>query len=374
MIRCNPALAAVFLVSLCAQAEEKEKPGPKRPAYAVPDQADFTIRDVTVERFVGKKDGKTVAFDIAGSLRVPKSGKKARWPAVLWISGSGSQTRHGYAPQGGNRILDPGSWQIHDAVAEAGFVVLCLDDRGIGKTPLGEEGVDKNEIGYDELVGDAQACLDWLRKRDEVDPKGVFIIGHSEGGLTAPILASRNDWVAGILCMGALGRNLWDVTLDQVGTSMKNQPAAMREANLKAQREFMGACKEDREPNFSILGPMAARQLEAAWKAKVAPIKAWWRDHFNLDVPEIHRGVACPVFIAHGEKDFQTHRDKDAKQFLKDLLDGPCTDVHLKVYADLDHLFKACGGKESTIKMYFTDRKVDEDFIADIVAWLKSHS
>jgi alpha-beta hydrolase superfamily lysophospholipase len=270
-------------------------------------------------------------------------------------------------------VLDIGSWEIHDAIAEAGFVVLSTDDRGIGGTPLGEDGVNPVEIGYDELVGDAQAALDWLKGRDEVDPGRIFIIGHSEGGLTAPLLVTRNDWVAGIICMSAMGRNLWEVTLDQVQAGMKNLPEPAREGNMKAQLEFMQACKDGRLPDFSILGAAAAAQLESAWKAKVVPIKAWWQDHFSLDVRKIHSAVACPVFVAQGEKDFQTSADKDARQILKDVAEGPCTDLRLKVYADLDHLLKPCGGRDSSIQMYFTDRRVDGGFVKDVVRWLKDH-
>ncbi|MCU0723515.1 MAG: alpha/beta fold hydrolase, partial [Planctomycetes bacterium] len=256
MIRFEAALVLILVGALCVQAQEKPKPPAELPTYALPAGAHFTIQDVTIPRVVAMKKETAVAFDIAGSLRVPKDGDPAqKRPAVLWISGSGSQTRHGWAPQGPGRVLDVGSWEIHDALAEAGFIVLSTDDRGIGGTPLGEAGVDPVEIGYDELVGDAQAALDWLKGRDEVDPGRVFVIGHSEGGLTAPLLATRNDWVAGIVCMGAMGRNLWDVTLDQVQAGMKNAPEPVREGNMKAQLEFMQACKEGRLPDFSILGP-----------------------------------------------------------------------------------------------------------------------
>ncbi len=372
MIRCHAVLGLILLGNVYAQAREPGQPEPGRTAYALPEDANFTIRDVGIERIVAvKKDG-AVSFTIAGSLRVPEgAGPDAGWPAVLWISGSGSQTRHGFAPAGGGRVLDAGSWEIHDAVARAGFVVLSTDDRGVGGTPLGEKGADPREIGYDELVGDAQAALDWLFEREEVDGERVFLIGHSEGGLTAPLLASREEAVAGIVCMGAMGRNLWHVTYDQVAATMKHLPEAMREANLKAQEELMRACKEDREPDFEVLGKAAAPQLEATWKTKVAAVKAWWHDHFHLDVPAIHRSVACPVFIAQGEKDFQTRADQDARRILTNVAGGPCADLSLRVYADLDHLFKPCGGKDSTMAMYFTDRRVDAGFLGDVVAWLQ---
>ena len=95
----------------------------------------FTVSEVTIERPFGPaEDG--ASFPVAGSLRVPtKPRPKPGHPAVLFISGSGSQTRDGV--QGG---LDLGTREVLDAVADAGFVVLATDDRGVGKTPIGPEG------------------------------------------------------------------------------------------------------------------------------------------------------------------------------------------------------------------------------------------
>ncbi|MCG3182340.1 MAG: Esterase EstD [Planctomycetes bacterium] len=356
MTRISAALLILALLAgatLCQDA----------PAWQPPEGAKFTAEDVSIER----KEGEG-AFQIAGTLRVPTGDKPgAGWPAVLFVSGSGSQTRHGFQGK-----LDIGTWEVLDAVANAGFVVLATDDRGIGATPMGAEGVKPTEIGYNHLLGDARACLDWLKAREGVNKQRVFVIGHSEGGLTAPILAGESE-IAGVVYMAAAGRNMYDITLEQVEASMAKLPKATRDANLKAQREFQDAVKEGREPDFNILGAAAAPALKNAWKLQVEPIKAWWHDHFNLDVPALQAKVKCPVFVAQGAADFQVSPERDAKQIVKDLMAGECADVKLKIYADLDHLFKPCNGKPSEMKMYFEDRRVDPAFIRDIVQWLEDH-
>ena len=341
----------------------QDKPAPK---YTAPADAAFTVEDVKVFRVTAMGKEEAEGFDIGAAVRVPTGERpEAGWPAVFFISGSGSQSKHGL--QG---PLDLGSWELLDAIANAGFVVMSSDDRGIGDTPIGEEGFDPKELGYDELVGDARAVLNALLAREDVNKERVFVIGHSEGGITAPILAGEKG-LAGVVFMAAAGRNMYDVTYEQVEDSIAGQPKARQEATLKAQKEFQDAVKEDREPDFNILGANAAKSLEAAWKAQVVPIKAWWHDHFNLDVPAIHGALTCPCLITQGAADFHVKTGADAKQIMKNLLAGKCTDATIKIYDDLDHLFKPCGGRKSETKMYYEDRRVDAAFIKDLVNWLK---
>ena len=55
-------------------------------------------------------------------------------------------------------------------------------------------------------------------------------------------------------------------------------------------------------------------------------------------------------------------------------MDGSCTDVKLKLYPDLDHLFKPCNGRVSEMKMYFEDRRVSSEYVKDVTGWLESHA
>ncbi|MBX3474737.1 MAG: alpha/beta fold hydrolase [Planctomycetes bacterium] len=353
------AIAFSLLLGLAIASNAQEVPAP----YKLPDNAAFTEEDVNINVTADAPDK---AWAIAGTLNIPKGDKpEAGWPAVLYISGSGSQDRHGF--QG---ALDLGTWQILDAIANAGFVVLRTDDRGLGKTPLGAPGTKPEDLGYDDLVSDARHGLKYLQGRAEVNKKKIFIVGHSEGGLTAPILASEDSSVAGVVCLAAMGRNLYDVTFEQVQDSIAKQPKAAQDQTLKVQKEFQDAVKEGREPDFNILGPLAAAQLKANWK-QVVPIKKWWREHFLKDVPAIHAKLTCPVLVLQGEADFQVKPDKDARQIIRNLMAGPCKAATLKVYADLDHLFKPCGGRKSEMKLYFEKRDVDPRVIKDLTGWLK---
>jgi dienelactone hydrolase len=309
-------------------------------------------------------------FEIAGSLNIPSEGK-GPWPAVFFISGSGPQDRHGFTPgaRQGTVGLDCGTWEILDALAESGFVVLRVDDRMTGATPLGPQGVDYRELGFFALVSDARSCMNWLKEQPEVDRKRVFVIGHSEGGITAPVLASEVDsGLAGIVCMAGCGRNFYEVIFDQVAEAGKNQPEALREASLKIQRELMNATKENREPDYGIVP-------KALWnRPDVVATRKWSREHFNLDLTAIHKKVSCPALVVNGESDFQVSSEKDARLLAAEVAQGKCKDVTLRLYPDLDHLFKACGGRPSTMKIYEEKRPIDAVFLRDLLQWLKARA
>ncbi len=369
-------LPLALAVCVAAQAGDGPAPAPRpHPSYRVPENARFASSEVRIRRpgdftqiRVDPSAGRAPedAFEIAGELSVPKEGK-GPFPAVFFVSGSGMQDRHGFAP--GAPKIDLGTWQVLDAIADAGFVVLRVDDRATGGTPPGFLGVDFKEVGFQALVSDARACARWLRARPEVDPTRVFLVGHSEGGITATLLAGEADLrIAGVVCMAGGGRNLYDVIYEQVEDAMKGQPAAIRDANLRIQKELMDATKAGREADPGIVPGLI-------WnRADVVAGRKWMREHFTLDATALHKRVACPALVVNGERDMQVSADRDARLLATGLMAGPAKDVTLRIYDDLDHLFKACGGKPSTLEMYEEKRNVAPAFLADLVAWLRRHA
>lgn len=368
--------AIAFASCVVAEADDGPAPAPRpHPTYRMPGSARFASTEVRIPRPGDLTQVRTeetavpapeAAFEIAGELSVPKE-RKGPIPAVFFVSGSGVQDRHGFSP--GAPKIDLGTWQVLDAIAEAGFVVLRVDDRATGGTPPGFEGVDVKEVGFQALVSDARACVRWLRARPEVDPSRVFLLGHSEGGITATLLAGEADLqIAGIVSMAGGGRNLYDVIYDQVADGLKGMPPAIREANLRVQRELMDATKAGREPDPGIVPA-------SIWnRADVVAGRKWMREHFTLDVTAMHKRVTCAALVVNGERDMQVSADRDARRLATELMAGPARDVTLRIYLDLDHLFKACGGRPSSLRIYEEKRDVDATFLADLVAWLERHA
>jgi len=123
---------------------------------------------------------------LGGTLTIPQGGPK-RYPAALLISGSGSQDRDGKI----------GASSLYKLVAEKltanGAAVLRHDDRGVGKSTM-----PKTPTTYRDLINDSKAAIQYLRNRGEIDPDRIVLIGHSEGGTTAAIIASEDPKIEAI--------------------------------------------------------------------------------------------------------------------------------------------------------------------------------
>ncbi|MFR4039611.1 MAG: alpha/beta hydrolase family protein, partial [Butyricimonas faecalis] len=115
------------------------------------------------------------SIQVAGTLTIPRG--KGPFPAALIISGTGKQDRDGTFS--GHKPF----FKIADYLTRQGFVVLRADDRGTGET----NGIYE-EATTSDFARDAQAGIDYLKQRPEVDAKRIGVIGHSEGGQVALML------------------------------------------------------------------------------------------------------------------------------------------------------------------------------------------
>lgn len=137
-------------------------------------------------------ENKAAGIKLAGTLTLPNSG--GPFPAVLLISGSGAQDRD-EALFGHRPFL-----VLADYLTRRGFAVLRVDDRGVG----GSSG-DGMQATTADLADDVLAGIAYLKGRAEIDPRRIGLIGHSEGGLIAPLAATRGSDVAFIVLMAGPG-------------------------------------------------------------------------------------------------------------------------------------------------------------------------
>lgn len=126
-----------------------------------------------------------------GTLTKPKIG--SQHPVIIIISGSGTQDRDG-------TIFDHKPYYVlADHLSRNGFAVLRVDDRGAGKSTAG----DIANVTSEGLSKDMEAALDYLLTRSDIDKKRVALIGHSEGGIIAPMLGARRKEVAALILWAA---------------------------------------------------------------------------------------------------------------------------------------------------------------------------
>jgi hypothetical protein len=163
-------------------------------SYAPPLGAPYTAQEVTVRTPAG--------LTLAGTLTVPAHRPGTRLPAVVMITGSGPEDRDEALPaiSADYRPFR----EIADTLSRRGIAVLRLDDRGVGGSDAGPATATSADF-----ADDVRAALAWLRARPEIDPARLGLVGHSEGGMIAPMVAASDAKLRGMaLIAGPASRGL----------------------------------------------------------------------------------------------------------------------------------------------------------------------
>jgi uncharacterized protein len=253
---------------------------------------------------------------LSGTLTIPRAADEQRHQVALLISGSGSQDRDG----------NPGVFSFYKLIAEKlsvnGMAVLRHDDRGVGKSAM-----PKTPTSYRDLINDSKAAVQYLRSRSDIDPDRIALIGHSEGGTTATIIASEDSKIAAIVLLaGAIGVNLEQVLLEQ--TIYKQ--ALERLTN-----------PQDRGKYPQIVRWLMTQIGEAkAGKADSAPtdLREYIRQHLALNQAEIYKRVQCPALILQGERDSLVLAHH-AVAAARALADAGNKQVSVRIFPNLSHIF-----------------------------------
>jgi fermentation-respiration switch protein FrsA (DUF1100 family) len=243
-------------------------------------------------------ENKVQNVTLAATLTLPQG--KGPFPGVLLITGSGPQDRNesllGHKP----------FLVLSDYLTRKEIAVLRADDRGTGKST----GNFATATTAD-FATDAEAGIAYLKTRSEIDPHRIGLIGHSEGGIIAPMVAARNPDVAFIVMMAGSG-----VPGDQI---LPAQLQAIEEAGGKSHEEAAKDAAHEREVltlvetekdeavlkkelREKISGEEPEPQIGAQIKTLTSP---WFRHFLTYDPATALRKVTCPVLAINGEKDTQ---------------------------------------------------------------------
>ncbi|ATB37663.1 hypothetical protein CYFUS_003088 [Cystobacter fuscus] len=324
-------------------------PGAPPLAYRPPQSARFRLEDVEIAGPV---------TPLGATLSIPPG--KGPFPAVLFISGSGTHDRHGIAGE-----IDLGSHEVMDDLAAHGFVGLRFDTRGAGTTGLGADFLDRG-LGAD--ITDARACLAYLSARPEAAGQPLFLIGHSQGATIAMVLAgesSSEPGVRGVVLMAAMGRDLDEVLADQI--LAHGQRLGLSEAQIEAQQADTRKVAE----LIRSGSPWDAEQLPHHLLATFRT-RTWYEEFLRHPTSELIGKVRCPMLLCQGGEDFQVSPERDAER----LLAAACRsgrDCTYALFPGLDHLFKRTRG-QSSLAEYFEPRPVAPEFLARLRTWLASRA
>jgi uncharacterized protein len=296
-----------------------------------------------------KYENKAGRVTLAGTLTLPPGA--GPFPAVILITGSGAQDRDesllGHKP----------FLVLADHLSRRGIAVLRVDDRGVG----GSTGSIKTSTS-DDFAGDVRAGLDFLKGRPEIDGKKLGLIGHSEGGIIAPIAAARSKDVAFIVLMagtGVPGSQILEaqgqLILKAAGSSeseMKFERDAQKrlidiivqEKDEKvAQSKLAKALKEIRAAISDSDTKALANNPGGLSEAAVDAFNnAWTRFFLTYDPRPTLRRVRCPVLALNGEKDLQVPATENLAEIARALKAGGNRNVKTVELPGLNHLFQPC--------------------------------
>ncbi len=301
--------------------------------YAPPPGATFTRREVELPGQPGEPT-------LAGEVLIPAG--KPPFPAVLFLSSTGQQDRHGFA---GPPPVDLGSHEITDALAQAGMVVLRFDERGFGTSSEGP-------ISYQGQLEDARRGLRTLLVQDEVDPDRVAIVGHGEGGWKALQLAGEGRKLKAVALLASPGRPYEEILKAQAAAAILQVPPELRADASKTQDRTLQALRTGQN-----IPPELART------------GLWIREALAVDPAELIAKAEASLWIAQGMKDFEIDAAKDPQALGK--LARKFNKKHsIQSYPSLDHLFKNETGDSTPARYLVPGRPVDPKFLGDLATWL----
>lgn len=312
--------------------------------YQMPSPDIVRVRDVSIP-------GSSV--EIGGTLSLPPNHVKP-YAAALFISGSGRHDRNGFSDG-----LDLGYHELCDRLATGGLISLRFDTRGAGSTKL---GTDILEFGFDQLVDETRGVLEYLRSQPEVSHFPVFLIGHSQGGLIALDLATRDRSVAGVILLATAGRPLDEVLVEQAiafAQEYEFQSDTVRRL-LDNQQLFFESVRNIPEWTPENVPPQIYAERHN---------RRWFAEILTRDPLQLVANLACPLLVLQGDRDVQVSvRDE---QLIVASAKAHNIVVEAKILHDYDHLFKRVSKKTGIRAYYDRRRHVGRDVIRAIQIWIR---
>ncbi|WPR77278.1 alpha/beta hydrolase family protein [Algoriphagus sp. NG3] len=344
--------------------EENVAPRPQEPTKPYP----YISENVTFENPQAK-------IKLAGTLTFPPD--KGSFPAVILISGSGPQNRDeelmGHKP----------FLVLSDYLTRNGIAVLRFDDRGFG-----ESTGDFSSATTADFAGDVASAIAFLKSRNEVDTTNIGLIGHSEGGLIAPMVAAESADVGFIVLMAGSGIRgdklllLQEELIERVMGASEAEIENLLQTNSKIfdvivstgddldLKSILRRTLEESLNDDSANNIPEGMTKEEFISAQVNLFTSPWVTYFlRYDPSEALEKVTCEVLAINGEKDLQVPPKENLSAIKDALKRGGNNRVTVKEYEGLNHLFQE-SATGSPMEYSVIEQTIAPLVLQDVTDWI----
>lgn len=329
-------------------------PRPQEPQPPFP----YDVEDV---RFENEQAG----AEFGATLSIPREDRPV--PAAVLISGGGAQDRDATILRHRPFLV------LADHLTGNGIAVLRYDDRGVG-----ESTGDRSKATTGDYADDAAAAVAYLKSRPEIDSTRIGLIGHSEGGLIAPMVAEEHRDIAFIVMLAAPGlpgdeyNYQYEESTGRAFGMSDDVIAAKREMQERIYAVLLSGDSDDvaaqkiRDIMLEMDPNTPPSRMENAIQRFISP---WFRFALAYDPGVTLKKTRCPVLALYGEKDIQVPPEGNTEAVERALTMGGNRDFRVDVVPGINHLFQ-------TAQTGLPDEygKIDETFapavLGTIVEWV----
>lgn len=306
-------------------------------------------------------------ISIAGTLTYPRD--NAPHPAVILLSGSGPQNRN-------SEILEHRPFLVlSDYLTKNGIAVLRTDDRGAG-----ESGGDHNNSGLRDFASDAKAAIDFLKTRAEIDTAQIGLLGHSLGGIIAPMVAAEKGDIAFLVLLAAPGMRGRELMLLQ--KEIIERKMGVNELGIAMGQNSIGGAYDiivDAEINPDSLGMTLRNYFQKTYGGALPKVQLnamveqmtfpWFIDFIRYQPEDILKHVKCPVLAINGSNDLQVPARKNLGGIDSIFSKYGNLSVETRQIEGLNHLFQT---SETGLPQEYSEieETFSEDVMDEIARWI----
>ncbi|MGE3920769.1 MAG: alpha/beta hydrolase family protein [Gammaproteobacteria bacterium] len=317
------------------------------------------------------------SVDISVTLSRPSGQENC--PVVILVAGSGPTDRDW------NSLLLPGNngsgRLLAEVLTQHGYMVFRYDKRGIGKSTLKNSA---NSQTWNDQVMDLVHVVEFAKNFEGADANKIFVMGHSEGGLTTLKMMEDNSslGVKGIVLLATPGRSFAQITLSQLSKQLSNilSEEALNTDLGNLERAFTQIIGKQRPlPSPESISGVAG--VQNFYKMCVSPKNIGFMEEIlGFHPSKALKKCDIPILLLSGEKDLQVHPIEDTTFLYKEASQMQKSEVTLSLVPDADHVLKHESRgydelrPEASLTYNSSDRWLDETALGSILDWLKMQS